>query len=79
MYLILRLRAYSQPMTGYTLIVSYPIDNIIGDYFSHFTDDIHVVHEALENGARVYKLDSLTELKKIEVTYQEVTMETENG
>jgi len=81
MYLILRQRSiYSQSMVGYVRISSLQLaDTVKDNYISYFTDDMHEAREALEDGARVYKLDSLTELKKIEVTYQEVTMETENG
>lgn len=47
-------------------------------YQSCFTDDIEKVSKCLKDGAKVYKLDSLTKVKEIEVTYQEITEETNN-
>ncbi len=45
-------------------------------YQSYFTDDIEKVSKCLKDGAAVYKLDTLTKVKDIEVTYQEITEET---
>ncbi len=43
---------------------------------SVFTHDLHRVSEALKiNGVRVYKIDSLTEIKSVEVSYTEVPKE----
>lgn len=46
-------------------------------YESFFVDDINLVSQQMEEpGTIVYKLDSLTQLKDVEVTYQEITVET---
>ena len=49
-----------------------------GVFQALFTDDLHRVSQALdEKNVRVFKLDSLVEVKDIEITYQEITNETE--
>ena len=46
------------------------------EFVSNFTTDMRKVAESLkEPGVKVYKLDSLTEVKNIEVTYQEIVKE----
>jgi hypothetical protein len=48
-------------------------------YQSFFVDDINLVSQQIdEPGTIVYKLDSLTQLKDVEVTYQEITEETKD-
>ncbi len=43
-----------------------------------FTTDIERVMDALKSeGARVFKIDSLTEIKNIKATYEEITTEME--
>ena len=47
-----------------------------GTYEHIFTTDMHRVSKALESKeCRVFKVDSLTEVKEIEVTYQEIVKE----
>lgn len=56
-----------------------PLGNVIKNkaYQSFFTDSLDVVSDVVgEPGAIVYKLDALTQLKDVEVTYQEITEET---
>lgn len=44
-----------------------------------FTDDLHRVSESLKDPeVRVYKLDGLTRITQVEITYQEITEETED-
>ncbi len=46
-------------------------------YMPIFTDDMYRVSVALETkGTKVYKLDGLTEVTRIDITYQEITKET---
>ena len=44
----------------------------------YFTEDAEKVSRCLKAGGRVFKLDSLTEIVDIELSYQEVTKETQN-
>lgn len=54
--------------------------NTDGIYQSLFTDDLHRVSGALrEPGVSVYKLDGLTRITQVEITYQEITEETSDG
>jgi len=39
-------------------------------------DDMYAAGQALSQGCKVYKLDSLTEIIDIEATYEEITPET---
>ena len=49
------------------------------NYQAYFTVDIDSVAAAIKKpGNKVFRLDTLTEIKDIEVTYKEVTMETQN-
>ncbi len=52
------------------------IENGVHEPF--FTDNINQVAKAVKAGAKAYKLDSLTEIKEIEVTYQEIIKEADN-
>ncbi len=47
-------------------------------YTSHFTDDITTVEKVLRvnKEAKVYRLDSLSEITDVVATYQEVLKET---
>lgn len=49
-----------------------------GCFTSYFTDDAEKASKCLKTGSRVFKLDSLTEIVDIELSYQEVTKETQN-
>jgi len=50
-----------------------------GEYKHEITDDMHRVTLCLEKqGTTVYKLDRLTEVTNIEITYDETTKETED-
>jgi len=73
MYLILK----AIDINGNTITKDSTYDKC--GFRSYFVDDLQVVKVALDHGHRVFKLDILTELRSIEATYQEVTMETENG
>lgn len=65
-------------------LILYPKNNSLGQhkhvvFESVFTEDKYYVAQCLEEaGVKAYKLDSLTELTEIEVTFQEVTKETKN-
>lgn len=39
------------------------------------TDDMQLLNDALKKGWKAYKMDSLSEIKDVEVTYKEITME----
>lgn len=54
---------------GYAYVPSSVSDSM------YCTDDLQTAHEALESGKRVFKLNALTELSKIDVSYTEVPME----
>lgn len=45
------------------------------NYYVEFVDDLHRAAIELKRGARVFKLNALTELKSIDVTYTETTYE----
>lgn len=46
-------------------MVLQPVRNYPGTFAQSFTDRKHVVAEALEQGAKVYKLDSLPQVIEI--------------
>jgi hypothetical protein len=49
------------------------LGNKRNDYYSPvYTDDIEVAHEHMNEGCMAYKLDSLTRVTSIDVTYKEV-------
>lgn len=50
----------------------------VNNYDAYYTSDPIEAAKALEIGHIVYKLDNLTELKEIEINYQEIPMEMTN-
>ena len=62
-------------LTPFRPLVYKPLMNLT-EFVSNFTSDMRKVAESLkEPGVKVYKVDSLTEVKDIEVTYQEIVKE----
>jgi len=66
-------------------LILYPSNRMVSGpdkevFDSIYTIDMHRVSKALsEKEVRVFKIDSLTEIKSIDITYQEVTKEMHNG
>lgn len=56
-------------------LILYPTKNLVGNsgYFeSRFTTEVNEVSESLmRDGVRVFKMDNLTEIEEIHVTYEE--------
>ncbi len=77
MYLILKKRIDAPAYNSCCISVSYgPQGERENAFFSFFTDDMKVVSEYLKKPeVKVYKLDRLTEVKEIEVTYLEIIKE----
>lgn len=54
-------------------------DKPVTSYNPFYTTDIYKVSEALKrDDVIVYKIDSLTRVRAIEMTYQEIVMEMDN-
>lgn len=51
--------------------VSIPGNHSSTTYISSYSNDLTSVKKCLADGARVFKLDKLTEIKDVEITYQE--------
>lgn len=51
--------------------------NLEGPFTPYFTRDIQRVAQAIENDHNVvvYRIDNMTQIKEIEITYNEIVME----
>lgn len=77
MYLVLVPERHSQAMIGRDLSKGEPDEN----YKGMFTSNIETVAGTMRkfDGTKVYKIDHLPEIMKIDVTFEEVTKETLDG
>lgn len=61
-------------LTEYTDMCGY----VSGKFEPMFTSDLHRVSFALKKeNVRVFKIDTITEVKEVEVSYNEITTEME--
>lgn len=76
MYLILKPKHEAVNSAVYIAVSGSNCDN---GYHASFTDDIDDVSKAFKTkGTKIYRLDNLQEILNVEVSYKEITTETQN-